>query len=247
MPVRGAIPCVMPSIAEFFLGHYGPQLLGAVFLRSRVMTATTIFAVMDRLKVYTDAEESKGNLTIPPGVGIYDMRTQAEITREQLLEMHSYQLRFIAVTGHGSGIQFGAPGPVQLLGDGSMGPSTLGGDIAEIVRSTSRPRVIWRRLWAFAPWLLVVASVVVLLSSIGSASKVEVSALGLLVALAVVVSWTASVLVFREVRNYMPPTIVRPYRWRDVVARRITTWLTIGGALVGAAAGAVLTWVLTRP
>lgn len=65
--------------------------------------------------------------------------------------------------------------------------------------------------------------------------------LSVLVGLSVLAAITASVLIYRAVANYFPPSIVRPYLWRELLRTRGTVLIAVGAAVAGAIAGAVIT------
>lgn len=233
----------MPFIADLLFGTENQPDFN---LRSRVLSASTLFAVEDRLRPHTEERIAANHLFEPP-LGIYDTWTGVRIAREQLLEMHGYQLRSLAVNGAGEGISF-SNGIVTLNSHrtGEPEPGSLNADLVRIVRSTSRPRVIWRRLWALLPWVLTVGAAGLLLLGVReSASPTDLLTRGVLAAVAVGVSLLGSLSIYRAVKSYRPPTVVRPYRWREIVATRLTVGVGVAAALGGAVLGALLTAILT--
>lgn len=236
----------MLTIADLIFGNGKQAPEQIALLRSRVLNATTLFAVEDRVLMFVEEQAALGSKFEPSG-GIYDSRTQAKISRDQLLEMHSYQLRYVTVNGGGYGIQI-AGGPVMLLGwTGPVQAGTVVADIAAIVVGTSRPRPIWRRLWLLAPWALLAVAVVALGLGIQIGREpLDILALSIIVALSAVASTGASMLIYRSIKSYYPPSIIRPYRWREIVASRLTATIGIAAALGGAALGALITVIWPR-
>lgn len=233
----------MPSLADFFFGPRVDNEQGPPFLRSFVMNANTVFAVLDRLEIFSASEEEAGNRTNPPGADIRDLRTQSVITRDQLLNKSSYELRSIMVSGHGEGFRVDN-GRLQLESWAPLDDTTkLNREIVRIIEGLSRPRIIWRRIWILLPWLFTGAAIALFVIAVTSnkVQLVELLALGLLIAVTAMASAGISVLIWRSVRRHFPPSIIRPYLWRDIIARRITVWIGIAAAILGGGIGALIT------
>jgi hypothetical protein len=208
-------------------------ITGNKYLGPYVIDATTLFGVWDIL------EGERLNRAEEQATIFYDAVVQSPVTREQILEKGRHQLTSIFVQSPVRNVHFGEG---ILVGGGE---DEIGQRVEHLLRKMGRRRPHPGRLAALAGWLVpLAAAALTVVAVITAAGWMAIAGAALITLVAVAVAVLTMVVLATSTKNANAhrQVIIHPERLRDIVSRRVTIWVGIGAAVLGAAAalGAVV-------